>query len=60
MANEADSPRVLQALPGLTMRALSTSWTVRYGLRHVCRKCGVDSTFHHLANRKAYVVRPLR
>jgi transposase-like protein len=28
---------------------------VRYGLRHTCRKCGVvDSTFHKLANRKAY------
>ena len=26
--------------------------SVRYGLRHVCRKCGVDSTFHQLANRK--------
>jgi transposase-like protein len=29
--------------------------TVRYGLRHTCRKCGaVDATFHRLANRKAY------
>jgi transposase len=27
---------------------------VRYGLRHVCRKCGKDSTFHKLANRKAF------
>ena len=27
---------------------------VRYGLRHVCRKCGKDSTFHKLANRRAY------
>ncbi len=28
---------------------------VRYGLRHTCRKCGVeDATFHRLANRKAY------
>lgn len=27
---------------------------VRYGLRHVCDKCGVDSTFHKLAKRKAY------
>jgi transposase len=27
---------------------------VRYGLRHVCRKCGKDSTFHRLANRKAF------
>ena len=24
---------------------------VRYGLRHTCRKCGTDSTFHRLANR---------
>lgn len=24
---------------------------VRYGMRHVCEKCGVDSTFHRLANR---------
>jgi transposase-like protein len=29
--------------------------TVRFGLRHVCRKCGVDSTFHKLAKRPAYV-----
>jgi len=29
--------------------------SVRYGLRHTCRKCGVvDATFHKLANRKAY------
>jgi hypothetical protein len=29
--------------------------TVRYGMRHTCRKCGViDATFHKLANRKAY------
>ena len=27
---------------------------VRYGLRHVCAKCGQDATFHRLANRKAY------
>jgi transposase len=27
---------------------------VRYGLRHICRKCGKDSTFHKLANRKAF------
>ena len=27
---------------------------VRYGLRHVCRKCGKDSTFHKLADRKAF------
>lgn len=29
--------------------------SVRFGLRHVCRKCGKDSTFHRLANRpRAY------
>ena len=27
---------------------------VRYGLRHVCCKCGKDSTFHKLTNRKAF------
>lgn len=27
---------------------------VRYGLRHVCQKCGVDATFHRLAGRLAY------
>ena len=27
---------------------------VRYGLRHVCAKCGQDATFHRLAKRKAY------
>jgi transposase-like protein len=27
---------------------------VRFGLRHTCRKCGVDSTFHKLELRKAY------
>ena len=27
---------------------------VRYGLRHVCEKCEKDSTFHKLANRRAY------
>lgn len=27
---------------------------VRYGLRHVCDKCGKDSTFHRLAARPAY------
>ena len=27
---------------------------VRYGLRHVCGKCGKDSTFHKLANRQAF------
>jgi transposase-like protein len=29
--------------------------SVRYGLRHTCRKCGVaDATFHRLAKRPAY------
>ncbi|WP_315767565.1 IS1595 family transposase [Bradyrhizobium sp. SZCCHNR2012] len=27
---------------------------VRYGMRHVCRKCGVNSTFHRLADRRAF------
>ena len=27
---------------------------VRYGLRHVCEKCEKKSTFHKLANRRAY------
>ncbi len=27
---------------------------VRFGMRHSCQKCGVESTFHKLANRKAY------
>mgnify|MGYP003631828468 CR=1 FL=1 len=27
---------------------------VRFGLRHDCQKCGVEATFHKLANRKAY------
>lgn len=27
---------------------------VRYGLRHVCTKCGKDSTFHKLADRRAF------
>ena len=27
---------------------------VRYGLRHICRKCGAEATFHKLAKRKAY------
>jgi transposase len=27
---------------------------VRYGLRHTCQACGVETTFHRLANRKAY------
>lgn len=27
---------------------------VRYGLRHVCGACGVESTFHKLTERRAY------
>jgi transposase-like protein len=27
---------------------------VRYGLRHVCEACGADTTFHKLANRRAF------
>ncbi len=27
---------------------------VRYGLRHVCEKCGNNSTFHKLAGRRAF------
>jgi hypothetical protein len=27
---------------------------VRYGLRHVCGKCGKDSTFHKISGRRAY------
>lgn len=27
---------------------------VRYGLRHVCRKCGVDSTFHKISSQRAF------
>jgi transposase-like protein len=27
---------------------------VRYGLRHICGKCGEDSTFHKLADRRAF------
>jgi transposase len=27
---------------------------VRYGLRHECAKCGKDSTFHKLADRRAF------
>lgn len=27
---------------------------VRYGLRHVCRHCGKDATFHKLADRRAF------
>lgn len=28
---------------------------VRYGLRHDCRKCGVNATFHKITGRRAYV-----
>ena len=27
---------------------------VRFGLRHICEKCGKDATFHKLENRRAY------
>jgi len=27
---------------------------VRYGMRHVCRKCGVDATFHKIGERRAF------
>lgn len=27
---------------------------VRYGLRHICRKCGVEGTFHKLSDRRAF------
>jgi transposase len=27
---------------------------VRYGLRHVCQACGVEGTFHKLADRRAF------
>jgi transposase-like protein len=27
---------------------------VRYGMRHICGKCGVDSTFHRMSGRKAF------
>ena len=27
---------------------------VRYGLRHVCGKCGIEATFHKIAGRPAY------
>lgn len=28
--------------------------SVRFGMQHVCRKCGKEATFHKLANRRAY------
>lgn len=27
---------------------------VRFGMRHTCRKCGVESTFHRMENRRAW------
>ncbi|MEJ2625034.1 MAG: IS1595 family transposase, partial [Pseudolabrys sp.] len=33
---------------------LNHIFEVRYGFRHVCRKCGVEGTFHKLANRRAF------
>ena len=27
---------------------------VRYGTRHICRKCGVEATFHRMTERRAY------
>lgn len=27
---------------------------VRFGLRNVCRKCGVDATFHRMRDRRAF------
>lgn len=27
---------------------------VRFGMRHVCRKCGVDATFHRMTDRRAF------
>lgn len=27
---------------------------VRFGLRHVCRKCGKDATFHRMSDRRAF------
>ena len=32
---------------------------VRYGLRHVCGKCGVESTFHKITGRRAYACSPI-
>lgn len=33
---------------------LNHIFEVRYGFRHTCRKCGVEGTFHKLANRRAF------
>lgn len=27
---------------------------VRFGMKHVCRKCGVESTFHRMSDRRAF------
>ena len=27
---------------------------VRYGMKHTCRKCGVEATFHRMSDRRAY------
>lgn len=27
---------------------------VRFGMKHVCRKCGVDATFHRMSDRRAF------
>jgi transposase-like protein len=28
--------------------------TVRHGMKHVCRACGVDATFHRMSDRRAF------
>ena len=28
--------------------------TVRFGMRHACRACGKEATFHRLTNRRAF------
>lgn len=33
---------------------LNHIFEVRYGVRHVCRACGVEGTFHKLSNRRAF------
>ena len=27
---------------------------VRYGMKHTCRKCGTESTFHRMGDRRAF------
>src|SRR6056297_2050416 len=34
---------------------LDHTFNVRFGERHVCTTCGVDSTFHRMSNRRAWV-----